>query len=249
LAKVDGMPVETTPRMRDPMACCTPARELRPPLKPQERPREKMMLFGKTALSDVELVALVLGGGRSIARGLSLLEGFGGLAGLEAAEPHELCAAPGVGQAGAAALCAAFELGRRLQQLSLPHATSVRSPRDVSAFVRAMLGPSAQEVFVILGLDARQRVRMVRTVAVGTLSQVDVHPREVFRPLVRAAMHSVIVVHNHPSGEAEPSTADVELTHRLADVGRLVGIPLLDHLVVTRKDMVSLATLGLLPGP
>jgi DNA repair protein RadC len=207
-----------------------------------------MLLYGRAALSDVELVALVLGGGRSMARGLALLEGFGGIGGLEAADPHELCHTPGVGQAGAAALCAAFELGRRAQQLSLPHATPVRSPQDVSAFVRAMLGPASQEIFVILGLDARQRVRMVRTVAVGTLSQVDVHPREVFRPLVRGAMHSVIVVHNHPSGEAQPRNADIELTHRLADVGRLVGIPLLDHLVVTRKDMVSLASLGLLPG-
>ena len=206
------------------------------------------MLHGKAALSEVELLALILGGGRSIARGLTVLEGFGGLGGLDAAEPHELCALPGIGQAGAAALCAAFELGRRVQELSLPLATAVRSPEDVGAFVRARLGPCTQEVFVVLGLDARQRVRMVRTVAIGTLSQVDVHPREVFRPLVRAGMHSVIAVHNHPSGEAEPSNADIELTHRLADVGRLVGIPLLDHLVVTRKDMVSLASLGLVGG-
>lgn len=232
--------------MRDPTASSTC--EVRSARHPHERPREKMMLYGKTGLSDVELVALVLGGGRSLARGLALLEGFGGLVGLDDADPHELCASPGIGQASAAALCAAFELGRRLQQLSLPHATSVRSPEDVGAYVRAMLGPSPQEMFVILGLDARQRVRMVRTVAVGTLSQVDVHPREVFRPLVRAAMHSVIAVHNHPSGEPEPSSADIDLTHRLADVGRLVGIPLLDHLVVTRKDMVSLAALGVLPG-
>lgn len=206
------------------------------------------MLYGRGALSDVELVALVLGGGRSLPRGFALLERFGGLAGLDEAEPHELCTSPGIGEAGAAALCAAFELGRRLEQLSLPQASAVRCPEDVSAFVRATLGPCSQEVFVVLGLDARQRVRMVRTVAVGTLSQVDVHPREVFRPLVRAAMHSAIVVHNHPSGDAEPSTADIELTQRLADVGRLVGIPLLDHLVVTRKDAVSVAALGLLPG-
>jgi DNA repair protein RadC len=96
------------------------------------------------------------------------------------------------------------------------------------------------------GLDARQRVRIVELVAIGSLSSVEVHPREVFRPLVRAGMHSVIAVHNHPSGDATPSEADLELTRRLADVGVLVGIPLLDHLVVTRQEVVSMAGLGLL---
>jgi DNA repair protein RadC len=89
----------------------------------------------------------------------------------------------------------------------------------------------------------------VRQIAVGSLAQVDVHPREVFRPLVRSGMHSVILVHNHPSGDVEPSDADLELTRRLSDVGRLVGIPVLDHLVVTRTDSISMATLGLLPTP
>ena len=88
---------------------------------------------------------------------------------------------------------------------------------------------------------------MVETVAIGSVSSVEVHPREVFRPMVRAGLHSVIAVHNHPSGDPSPSEADLELTRRLADVGVLLGIPLLDHLVVTATEVVSMAALGLLP--
>lgn len=213
-----------------------------------ERPRERLMLYGAEALSDIELLAILLGGGWARHKALVLLESMGGLAGLERATPQELAAAPGIGPARATAICAAFELARRRAQVDVPWVPTLRRPSDVGEYVRALLGDAPQEVFLVLGLDARQRVRLVRKVAIGSLAQVDVHPREVFRPLVRAGMHSVILVHNHPSGEAEPSDADVDLTHRLAEVGRLVGIPVLDHLVVTRSDVVSLAALGLLPG-
>jgi DNA repair protein RadC len=215
---------------------------------PHERPRERMLLYGGAALGDVELVALVLGGGRSMRRAIEVLERVGGMRGLAAACPHELLAIEGVGEAGATALCAALELARRTEQLALPFATPMRGPEDVTRYLRALLGDAQQETFVVLGLDARQRVRLVRTVAVGSVAQVDVHPREVFRPLVRAAMHSVVLVHNHPSGEPEPSAADLELTRRLVEVGRVVGIPVLDHLVVTRTRSVSLAALGEVPG-
>lgn len=208
-----------------------------------------MLVYGKERVSDVELLALVLGGGRGLARGMALLERFGGLGGLARASPQELCETPGIGHAGATALCAAIELSLRLAAAELPYGTAVRSPEDVAVYLRRVLGDEEQEIFVVLGLDARQRVRMVRRIAVGLLAQVDVHPREVFRPVIRAAMHSIILAHNHPSGDAAPSDADIELTHRLADVGRLVGIPVLDHLVVTRASSVSLAGLGLLPGP
>ena len=206
------------------------------------------MLFGAEALVDTELLALVLGGGGSVRRALTLLERTGGLFGLAASDPHELCAVPGIGLAGATAVSAALELARRLGRLELPYTTALRGPEDVARYARATFGDADQETFVILGLDARARVRLVRTVAIGSVAHVDVHPREVFRPLVRAGLHSAIAVHNHPSGEPDPSQADIELTRRLAEVGRLLGIPLLDHLVVTRTRSVSLATLGMVPG-
>ncbi|MBV1857791.1 MAG: DNA repair protein RadC [Nannocystaceae bacterium] len=216
-------------------------------LHPTDRPRERLFLHGPAALRDVELVALVLGGGRSLSRAVMVLQQLGGLRALRSATPLELLRGDGLGEAGASALCAAFELGRRAAQLELPLGTPLRTPSDVGAYVRARMGDAPSERFMILGLDARQRVRLVETVAIGSLSSVEVHPREVFRPLVRGGLHSVIAVHNHPSGDPSPSEADIELTRRLAEVGLLVGIPLLDHLVVTRSESVSMATLGLLP--
>ncbi len=206
------------------------------------------MTFGADALGDVELLALVLGGGGSLGRALALFESCGGLLGVATAGAHELQRVKGIGVAGATAVSAALELARRLGRLELPHSTALRGPEDVARYARASFGDAPQETFVVLGLDARARVRLVRTVAIGSVAHVDVHPREVFRPLVRAGLHSVIAVHNHPSGEPEPSQADVELTRRLAEAGRLLGIPLLDHLVVTRTRSVSLAALGVVPG-
>lgn len=207
-----------------------------------------MLLFGRMALSDVELLALVLGGGMALHRAFGLLHGFGGLLGLDRASAREIAGYRGIGVASATAVAGALELGRRAAQLCLPHAPAMQSADDVVAFAKASLGAEEQESFLLLGLDARQRVRMVRRVALGSLAQVDVHPREVFRPLIRESMHAAIVVHNHPSGEPAPSHADLELTARLAEVGRLLGIPILDHLIVTRDRHVSVAALGLLPG-
>lgn len=214
---------------------------------PHERPRERMMLFGREQLADVELLALILGGGHAIQRSMALFQDAGGLLGLYGAGPQQLCRTPGVGQAGATAICAAFELGRRVSRLHLPYARPVQGPEDVAEFLRASLGSSVQETFLVLGLDVRQHLQLVRTVAVGSLASVHVHPREVFRPLVQAGLHSVILVHNHPSGETEPSDADVLLTHRLAEVGALIGIPVVDHFIVTRSEIVSLGELGVLP--
>ena len=216
-------------------------------LHPSDRPRERLSVFGPASLRDHELVALVLGGGRSLLRASAALAQIGGLRGLRSASPLELMQLDGLGEAGASALCAAFELGRRAAQLELPLGTPLRNPTDVGVYVRARLGDAPSERFLVLGLDARQRVRVVETVAIGTVSSVEVHPREVFRPLVRAGLHSAIAVHNHPSGDPSPSDADLELTRRLVDVGVLLGIPLLDHLVVTTREVVSMAALGLLP--
>jgi DNA repair protein RadC len=210
------------------------------------RPRERLALLGPEALSEVELLALLLGGGRSAQRASRLLEWVGSLRTLAGALVQELVAAPGLGAAGASAIVAAFELGRRLETTRLPWAEALREPQDVIDFVRARLRGATQERFEVIGLDARQRVRLVRQVAMGSLSQVDVHPRELFRPLMRAGMHSCVLVHNHPSGDAQPSRADVELTHRMCEVGRLVGVPVLDHIVVTDDGATSLAARGLL---
>lgn len=212
----------------------------------EPRARERLAMLGPEALSDAELLALLLGGGRSTERATRLLEWIGSLRTLGGALVQELVAAPGIGAASASAIVAGFELGRRLETTRLPWAEALREPQDVIEFVRARLRGATQEHFEVIGLDARQRVRLVRRVAMGSLSQVDVHPRELFRPLMRAGMHACVLVHNHPSGDAEPSAADIELTHRMCEVGRLVGVPVLDHIVVTDDGATSLAACGLL---
>lgn len=217
-------------------------------MEPSERPRERMLVYGASALADVELVALLLGGGRALSRAGRVLESVGGMQGLAEATAHELCDIRGLGEASATAVAAAIELARRVGRLDATWTRALRRPADAAEFARATLRGATQEHFLVLGLDSRQRIRLVRTVGIGSLAQVDVHPREVFRPLIRAGIHSVILVHNHPSGDPEPSEADVELTHRMTEVGRLVGIPVLDHLVVSDRDHVSLAALGLVPG-
>jgi DNA repair protein RadC len=214
-----------------------------------ERPRERMVAFGPAALSNVELVALLIGGGKSEQRALAMLQRHGGIGGLTRCLPHELLATVGVGEAAATAVCAAIELARRIGQLEMPFETAIRGPEDVRRFVRSHLRGRSQEVLMVLGLDSRQRVRLVREVAQGSLDSVEIHPREVFRPLVRAGSHAVILVHNHPSGEAGPSPSDQQLTRRMSHTGELLGIPVLDHLIVTETACVSLVGLGLLPPP
>jgi DNA repair protein RadC len=212
-----------------------------------ERPRERLLLFGPAALADVELLALLIGGGRSLERAQTVLASLGGLAGLANCCPHELLEVPGIGDASASALAAAVELKRRIDRIELPWGRQLTSPRDAEVFLRSILHGAAQENFVVVGLDSRQRVRMVRTVGVGTLSRVEVHPREVFRPLLRAGMHSCLLAHNHPSGDASPSEADIMLTERMLRVGSLVGVPVIDHVIITDNACVSLAELGLMP--
>lgn len=123
----------------------------------------------------------------------------------------------------------------------------IRDPADAIALFRSMQGARDREFFSVLYLNARQRPIATSIVAIGSLSKVDLHPRELFREGVRLGAHSVILAHNHPSGSAEPSDADIRLTKRMAEVGRLMGIPVLDHLVVSEDDGVSLAALGLVP--
>lgn len=210
--------------------------------------REKLERYGADELSNNELLALVVGGKTPKDTARELLEKYD-LIGLFTALPNEVAKIEGIGKTKAASICAAFAIARRAQQAELPYATPLRQPSDVFNYCKAKLGHLTQEVFVILGLDARQRVRFVRTVGMGSLAHVDVHPREVFRPLVRAGMHAVILVHNHPSSDVDVSDADIELTNRLVEAGRLMGIPVLDSLVVTKDESLSFSAVGLMPDP
>ncbi len=217
-------------------------------LNPDDRPRERLALRGAASLSDTELLAILLGTGT---RGKSvlnvaadLLADLGSLRDISSAGEAELRRQPGVGAARAAIIQAAMELGRRITAGHPSRGRRLAAAADVWTHVRARLALCPVEEFWILGLDVRHRLQLEACVARGSLTGVEVHPREVFRPLIRASVAAVIFCHNHPSGDPAPSRQDIELTRRLREVGDLCGIAVLDHVVVAAEGFTSLAERG-----
>jgi DNA repair protein RadC len=198
-----------------------------------ERPRDRLWQRGATALSDVELLSLLAGStsARTSTLATTVLEATGGLVATSRASPRELAQLAGLGRSGAARIAAAFELGRRAVECE-QHRPVVGRPEDVHAVVKTRLAGLQQEVFLALGVDIRNGLLDVVEVARGSVNGVEVHPREVFRPLIRMAAAGAVLVHNHPSGDPTPSTDDVELTRRMRVVGDVLGIPVIDHVIV-----------------
>lgn len=207
-------------------------------------PRERLLRLGAGALSDAELVALLLRTGSRRADALTaaraLLAGEGGLRALLARTPGELQGHDGVGPAKAASVLAALEIGRRVATRRLGPGRGIRGPADVFRHFHARLRDASRERFLALLLDGRHRVIGEAEISRGTLTASLVHPREVFRPALRAGAAALIVVHNHPSGDPTPSLEDRRVTERLRRAGELLGIPLLDHVVVAERGYRSL---------
>ena len=208
-------------------------------------PRERLLLVGEARLSDLECVALILRSGctgRSAEHvALEVLREFGGLSGLAAADVTELASVHGIGLARAAALIAAFGLARRLTEARVAPGTPVRSGGDVARLVREATRGYGRESFWSLSLDVRHRVVAQRLVSLGGLGNAPVHPREVFAPALKERAAALVVAHNHPSGDPSPSGDDRLVTERLRQVGELVGIELLDHVVVGHERYFSFA--------
>ena len=212
------------------------------------RPRERFLRQGPAALSSAELLALVLStGGRArnaLEVATELMGKHGTLDRLASATPGELTQTRGVGEVKAMHLLAAFELGRRLRGLPPRTRPVIRRPSDAAALVVDELRFCETERFWVLLLNTRHEVVDRIELTRGGLASSPVHPREVFRAAVRGGAAAVIVVHNHPSGDPSPSRTDVALTRRLDRAGRVVGIPVLDHLVVGDGRYVSLRERG-----
>jgi len=209
-----------------------------------ERPRERMLRTGTEALGDEELLAILLGSGvrahpvHKVAK--SLITSVGGVGVLSRASMRELAQVTGLGKARAASIVAAFELGRRATS-SVNHRPTVGRAEDVFDLVSTRVANLAQEVFIVIGVDIRNGLLEVVEVARGTVAGVEVHPREVFRPLVKMAAAGGVLVHNHPSGEPTPSLDDIALTRRMRDAGALIGIPIIDHVVIGDRAYRSIA--------
>jgi len=205
-------------------------------LPPELRPRERLLEAGPSVLSDGELLGVLLGIGSrektAVELAQTVISEAGGLHGLYEVSVHELVEIKGVGEAKACIILAAVELGRRIGQVRNPGRPVVSSPADVDRLLRGRIANLDRENFVVVLLNTKNEVIETPLVSVGTLSASLVHPREVCKPAIRASAASVILAHNHPSGNVEPSQEDREVTKRLARAAKLLGIELLDHVIV-----------------
>ncbi|HEY5998034.1 MAG TPA: DNA repair protein RadC [bacterium] len=211
-----------------------------------DAPRELLARDGAATLSDAQLLGLLLRtgargpGNSAVEIGTGLLARHGGIVGLDRATFRELCTERGLGPAKAAGLMAALELGRRLVAGDARQRPRLTSSREVAGLYTPRLFNLPREVFIAVLLNARNEVIREITIAVGCLTGSLVHPRELFQPAVRDSAAALILVHNHPSGDPTPSPEDVQLTERLVEAGRILGIRVLDHVVVAQGGYASL---------
>lgn len=219
-------------------------------LPAEERPRERLLHHGAAAVSTAELLAIQLRTGTQerSALGLAelLLSQFGGLKGVACATAEELSRIKGVGPVKAIQIAAAVELGKRLALFASEDKPVIRCPQDVANLLMPELRDVKKEHLKSLLLDTKNGVMKICTVSVGILDSSLVHPREVFRDAIASASASIIVVHNHPSGDPTPSPEDKRITQRLAEAGQIIGIELLDHIILGDNRWVSLKERGLL---
>jgi DNA repair protein RadC len=218
-------------------------------LAEQERPRERLARLGPQSLSNAELLAILLRvgvpGENAVQVGQRLLQHFGGLPGLHRADFQEVCAEHGLGPAKAAQIKAAIELGNRLRLEAPDERPAVHSPADAAALVQYEMSALEQEELRVLLLDIRNRVLDTVTVYRGSINSSQVRVGELFRTAIRRNAASIIVIHNHPSGDPTPSPDDVAVTRAMAQAGKLLDIEVLDHLVIGRGKFVSMKDRGL----
>ena len=215
-----------------------------------ERPRERLQKLGAEALSAQEILALILGrgiAGESVTvTAQRLLNQFGSIKGIAGASLEELAQVKGIGAAKASQIKAAFELAKRLD--GYPESGKmpiVKTPDEVEMLVKGRLKGKKREHFLVILLDTRGQLIKISEISIGSLDSSIVHPREVFKEALSASAASVIFVHNHPSGDPEPSEDDVKLTERLANAGEVMGIDVLDHIIIGEKKYLSLKREGL----
>ncbi|ADL12098.1 RadC family protein [Acetohalobium arabaticum] len=217
-------------------------------LPKEERPREKLCKFGTKAMSTAELLALIIRTGSqsdtAIELANKLLTHTGGLKFIGDLSVEELQEVKGVGLAKAAQISATVELGRRIRLANQETKEIITSPQDVANLLLARLSFLEKEHFVTLLLNTKNEIISIEDISIGSLSNSIVHPREVFKPAIRRSSAAVILAHNHPSGNPEPSKEDIDITQRIKKAGKILGIEVLDHLVIGNKDYISLKEKG-----
>lgn len=216
----------------------------------QERPRERLQKFGAEALSAQELLALIIGRGipnksvMNIAQ--ELLAKFGNVKAISQATIEELSQIKGIGLAKAAQIRACFELGKREDLEPELKNFDIKDPEAVVKAIRASIKDKAKEHFKLVLLNPRNKIIGISTISIGTLNASLVHPREVFKDAITHSAASVVLAHNHPSGDPDPSEDDLKITKKLADSGKILGIEVLDHIVIGRNNFCSFKERGLI---
>jgi len=213
-----------------------------------DRPRERLLQNGAGQLSNRELLAILLGSGTRSESVMVLsnrvLSQFDGLKLLNEATIEELTAIKGIGKAKGVLILAALELGKRLNQYRPDERIAIRSPEDGANYVMEEMRQLKQEHFVALFLDTKNQAIHRQTIFIGSLNASIVHPREIFREAVRRSAASIICFHNHPSGDPAPSNEDIQVTKRLCEAGKMMGIEVLDHIIIGDRCFVSLKEKG-----
>lgn len=213
-----------------------------------ERPRERMLFEGPEACTNQDLIAILLGSGTKKESVLELsnrvISHFNGIRLLEEATIQELTALSGIGEAKAVQLRAAIELGKRIRNYPKEMKYVIRSPKDASDFVMEDMRTLTQEHFVCLFLSTKNQVIHRQTIFIGSLNMSVVHPREIFKAALRYSAASMICIHNHPSGDTAPSQEDIDVTKRLVEVGKTIGIEVLDHVIIGDHSFCSLKEKG-----
>ncbi|MBP1083165.1 DNA repair protein RadC [Bacillus capparidis] len=215
-----------------------------------EKPRERLLALGAESLSNHELLAILLRTGTKKESVLQLsnrlLQSFDGLRLLKEASVEELSSISGIGRAKAVHIMAALELGRRVHKLVYEDRYVIRTPEDGAKYLMEDLRFLNQEHFVVMFLNTKNQIIHKQTIFIGSLNASIVHPREVFKEAVKRSAASLICAHNHPSGDPSPSREDIEVTKRLCDCGKMIGIEVLDHLIIGDQKYVSLKEKGYL---
>ncbi|MEH6936653.1 DNA repair protein RadC [Bacillus sp. JJ664] len=213
-----------------------------------DRPRERLIKDGPSSLSTQELLAIVLRTGTKNESVLQisnqLLHKFDGLRLLMNASIEEISNINGIGEAKATQLLAAFELGKRINRLQFEDRFVIKSPDDCAKFMMDEMRFLEQEHFICLYLNTKNQIIARETIFKGSLNASIVHPREVFKEAFRRSASSIICLHNHPSGDPTPSREDIEVTKRLVECGKIIGIELLDHIIIGEHKYISLKEKG-----
>jgi len=215
-----------------------------------ERPREKLINVGPELLSDAELLAILIGSGSGKVTALDLAKTLfiekGTLRGLAGMAVADLKQFKGIGDAKAVTIAAAFELARRLQSSPEIERKMIRSPADIAEQFIPSLRDLQQEVFLVVLLNSANKIIREITITKGLLNSSLTHPREVFRHAILEHAASVILMHNHPSGNPEPSQEDVSITKQIVEAGKVIGIPVHDHIIIAGANFTSFAERGLM---